>query len=593
MPKTALLPLGVVMFLSVLASNRPPADQSWIAVSNGCANQLFAVSMKHHPDRGTREGLSQYDPLISQPTRSDEDLERRETAQVLAKLKTAAAQQQQKEVAEDLQIMIRAVELEFRAEDFARAHLVPFINGSSYVFAGLQILLDEQTASDRRPAAVVRLRKYAGIEPGYPPIVEILKQRAIEQMAKPGVVYPARVEIETELSRNSNYMDGIAALMTKYKLEGWQETFEKLKSQLADYDGWIRANILPKARSDFRLPPEEYALNLEQYGIDIAPAKIAAMAHEAFTEIQGEMQPVAARIAKERNLPSSDYRDVIHELKKQQLVGDAILPFYENRLKQIEQIIVAQKIVTLPDRPARIRIATAAETAQQPAPHMVAPPFLHNTGQEGEFVLPLNIPGPAGQSTADKYDDFTYDAAAWTLTAHEARPGHELQFDSMLDHGVSLARAKFAFNSTNVEGWGLYAEYLIEPYMPPEGQLISLDLRLQRAARAFLDPELQSGKIQPEDAYSVMEKDVVLSHAFAKEEVERFTYRAPGQANSYFYGYTKLLSLRKETESALGTKFNQKDFHDFILAQGLLPPDLMRQAVLGEFAATAKAQPAR
>src|SRR5580704_478179 len=476
MPKVALSMLGALMFLSAFASNRPPADQSWIAVSNGYANQLFAVLMKHHPDRGTREGLSQYDPLISQPSQADEDQERQETAEVLAKLKAAAAQQQQKEVAQDLQIMIRSVELQFRAEDFARAHEVPFINASSYVFAGLQILLDEQTASERRPAAVVRLRKYAGIEPGYPPIVEILKQRAIEQMTKPGIVYPARVEIETELSRNSNYVDGIAALLTKYKLEGWQEPFGKLKVQLADYDAWMRANVLPKARSDFRLLPEQYALNLEQYGIDIPPAKIAAMAHEAFSEIQREMQPIAARIAKERNLPSSDYRDVIHELKKQQLVGDAILPFYENRLKQIEQIVTDHQIVTLPDRPARIRIATAAETAQQPAPHMQPPPFLHNTGEKGEFVLPLNIPAAPGEAASEKYDDFTYDAAAWTLTAHEARPGHELQFDSMLEHGVSLARVKFAFNSTNVEGWGLYAEYIIEPSMPPEGQLISLDL---------------------------------------------------------------------------------------------------------------------
>ena len=382
MPKAALSMLGALMFVSAFASNHPPADQSWIAISNGYANQLFAVLMKHHPDRGTREGLSQYDPLISQPTRADEDLERQETAEVLAKLKAATAQQQQKEVAEDLQIMIRAVELQFRAEDFDRAHLVPFINASSYVFAGLQILLDEQTAADRRPAAVARIRKYAGIEPGYAPIVEILKQRAIEQMAKPGIVYPARVEIETELSRNSNSLDGIAALLTKYKLEGWREPFGKLKLQLADYDAWMRANVLPKARSDFRLLPEQYALNLERYGIDIPPAKIAAMAHEAFTEIQGEMQPIAARIAKERNLPSSDYRDVIRELKKQQLVGDAILPFYENRLKQIEQIIVAQKIVSLPDRPARIRIATAAETAQQPAPHMVAPPFCTTRGRK-------------------------------------------------------------------------------------------------------------------------------------------------------------------------------------------------------------------
>src|ERR1700692_354708 len=106
MPKSVLFLLGTLMFVSVLASSRPPADQSWIAISNGYANQLFAVSMKHHPDRGTREGLSQYDPLISQPTRADEDLERQETAEVLAKLKVAAAQQQQKEVAEDLQIMI-------------------------------------------------------------------------------------------------------------------------------------------------------------------------------------------------------------------------------------------------------------------------------------------------------------------------------------------------------------------------------------------------------------------------------------------------------------------------------------------------------
>jgi uncharacterized protein (DUF885 family) len=148
---------------------------------------------------------------------------------------------------------------------------------------------------------------------------------------------------------------------------------------------------------------------------------------------------------------------------------------------------------------------------------------------------------------------------------------------------VSLARALYAFNSTNAEGWGLYSEYIMQPYEPAEGQLLTLQLRLLRAARAFLDPELQSGKATPEQAYAVLEKDVVLSHAFAKEEVERFTYRAPGQANSCFYGYTRLLALRKETEAALGAKFNQLRFHDFILSQGLLPPDLMRKAVLEDF----------
>ena len=576
-----VLSLAVALLCLPVRAQEAPAD--WIAASNKYTNLLLAVEMKHTPELGSNQGLSQFDTEVSQPTLADEDQERQETAAVLATFKSAVGQQKQKEVAQDLEIVIRTVELQFRERDFERAHKVDFLNASQTVFRGLRILLDEQTPAERRPAAVIRIRKYAGLEPGYKPLAEILKQRVLEQMAKPGVVYPARTEIETELARNPNYMEGVATLLQKYKLTGWQESYGKLKSQLTEYDAWTKANVLPKARSDFRLPPEEYALNLEDYGIDIPPSQLAAMAHQAFSDLQAEMKPIAEQIAKQRHLPSSDYRDVIRELKKQQLVGDAILPFYQERLKQIEKVIVDKQIVTLPERPARIRIATAAETAQQPAPHMVAPPFLHNTGQKGEFVLPLNIPAGPGQTSSEKYDDFTFDAAAWTLTAHEARPGHELQFDSMLEHGVSLARVRYAFNSTNVEGWGLYSEYLIRPHMPLEGQLVSLDYRLMRAARAFLDPELQAGKIQPADAFRVLEQDVVQSHAFAQEEVERYTYRAPGQANSYFYGYTKLIALRKDVEAALGTKFNQKRFHDFILAQGLLPPDLMRKAVMEEF----------
>ena len=574
----------IALFLSLLTSGQsPPGDRSWILTSNEYTRMLLTIEFAHHPEAGSRQGLSEYDDRISQPSWADTDRERQETAAVVQKLRAIAGQERRKEVEEDLRIVIRRVELGFKQEDFERAHLVPFLNASGEVFAGLQFLLDEQTPAERRRAAIQRLRKYAGVEAGYQPLTQILKQRVLEQMAKPGMIYPWRTQIETELARNSNYIDGMQALFEKYGLEGWHEPFEKLKSQLGEYDTWIRGTVLEKARAEFRLPTEQYVLQLEEYGIDIPPEQLASMAHRAFQEIQDEMKPIAAKIALERHLPDSDYRTVMRELKKQQIVGDKILPLYQDRLKQIEAIIRDHEIVDLPARPARIRLATAAETAQQPAPHMVPPPLLHNTGQKGEFVLPLNLPTAAGQSSAHEYDDFTFDAAAWTLTAHEARPGHELQFDSMLEHGVSVARIRFAFNSTNVEGWGLYSEAIIEPYMPLEGQLVSLDYRLLRAARAFLDPELQAGKIQTADAFRVLEQDVVQSHAFAEEEVERYTYRAPGQANSYFYGFTKLLDLRKETERALGSKFNQKKFHNFILAEGLLPPDLMRQAVVEEF----------
>jgi uncharacterized protein (DUF885 family) len=198
------------------------------------------------------------------------------------------------------------------------------------------------------------------------------------------------------------------------------------------------------------------------------------------------------------------------------------------------------------------------------------------------------IPAPPGSKQAtQKLDDFTYAAAAWTLTAHEARPGHELQFDNMIEHGVSLARAVFAFNSTNVEGWGLYAEWMMWPFMPADAQLVSLQLRLQRAARAFLDPELQAGIVTPAQAKKVLTDEVLLSDGLASSEVERYTFRAPGQATSYYYGYVKLLALRKEIEAKLGAKFDQQKLHDFILSQGLLPPALMRKAVLDALAPVA------
>ena len=72
-------------------------------------------------------------------------------------------------------------------------------------------------------------------------------------------------------------------------------------------------------------------------------------------------------------------------------------------------------------------------------------------------------------------------------------------------------------------------------------------------------------------------------------QIERYTSRAPGQAGSYFYGYSRLLQLRAETELALGAKFDQLAFNNFLLDQGLLPLDLLAKAVREEFVPAQKA----
>src|SRR6185369_7894963 len=148
------------------------ADKAWIAKSNAYTQQLLDVQLKHAPERGSRQGL--------------------------VKLEAAQTTEKDKNVVQDLEILEKTFNLQFREQDYQLVHNVPFINASSAVFGGLRGLLDDQVAAERRPDAVVRLRKYAGVEPGYKPFTEILKQRTMEQISKPGIVYPSKTEIETE-----------------------------------------------------------------------------------------------------------------------------------------------------------------------------------------------------------------------------------------------------------------------------------------------------------------------------------------------------------------------------------------------------------
>ena len=573
--------VAVSLTATVSLSSQSRAPQPLVAQSNQHAKLLLDVVARLSPEGAGQFGVEGYDEAITDISPGFESRAIAAYRAATAELTKVLAQEKDPRVKQDLQIMIESANDSVAGVELGQKHTIPYFNVAQAVFGGLRAVLDDQVAPERRKAALVRLRKYAGTEPGSTPFAALAEQAIRSRMSNPALVWPAKLAVDRGLADTPSFMDGIPKLFEKYQITGYEEPLTRLKTQITAYDDFVRKVILPKARTDFRQPAELYAFNLKQFGVDIPPTELATIAHAAFNQIQKEMQALAPTVAKQKGWTATDYREVIRELKKDQLVGDAILPHYQARLKEIEAIIGREKLVSLPARPARIRLASPAETAATPAPNMRPPRLVGNTGEQGEFVLPLNVPTSDGKTL--KSDDFTFSAASWTLTAHEARPGHEMQFAAMLESGVSTARALFSFNSTNVEGWGLYAERIVQPFMPADGQLISLQNRLMRAARAFLDPELQSGKVTPEQAFKVLREDVVLSEAMARQEVDRYTFRAPGQATSYFYGYTKLMELRTDVEKTLGSSFNQLAFHDFILSQGLLPPALMRQTVVERF----------
>jgi len=567
------------------------AAPAWVAKSDAHAKIVLDVFAKLAPEQAGELGVEGLDEQITDLGPGAFDRQQAALREAEAALAPRLAAETDPLVKQDLQILQKAVRDTIEGNELANRYQVPYTDVPQTVFAGLRTLLDDQVAPARRAKALVRLRKYVGLEPGTTAFAVLARDRLREAMV-PGRQLPFKGQIEKNLSNSARFVDGIAELFATYKISGSEEGVKLLRRQVADYDAFLKSDVLPKAGSDFRLPPQIYAFNLRQNGVEMPPLELAQRARVAFMEIRNEMMALAPLVAKEKGFAGSDYRDVIRALKKEQWTGATILPHYEQRMKEMEDIIRRQHIISLPARAARIRLASEAESAALPAPNMHAPRMIGNTGEIGEFVLPLRVPTAPGGTTQAlaAFDDFTYDAAAWTLVAHEGRPGHELQFASVVEKGVSIARAIFGGSTVNVEGWALYAEAEMKPYEPLDGQLITLQLRLLRACRAFLDPELQMGKVQPEEAVRFLMDEAVFSEPMARQEVERYTFQAPSQAPSYFYGYTRWLQLRSQAEFALGKKFDRQRFHDFLLGQGFLPPDTLTDAVMNEFVPAEKAR---
>jgi uncharacterized protein (DUF885 family) len=567
----------LLVAVTLLVSAAQAAEPDWIAESNRHTQLLLDVNARYQPESAADLGLDQYDQQIVDLKPKYDERQEADLAAAVAQLESARAGVKDDRAKQDLDILIQAAKRQATTSALNRRLMIPYFDVGEQVFTSFHGILDPRVDKKRYPAALVRLKRYAGTERGYEPVTKLARARLEERMNDATLTWPWVVEVQQDLDNASHYIDGMRDLLTKSGLKGWQKDFDALTRELKAHDEWVRTTVLPRARKTNRLPPEIYADNLKNYGVEADPRELMQRAMFAYLQTRDELDSLARVYAEQNGLKSSDYRDVIRELKKHRVAGDQVLPVYKAHLAQLEDILRTHNIVTLPKRDATIRLSTEAEAAASPAPHLDPPRLIGNTGEPAVFVLPLK------NAQGGEMDDFDSGAIAWTITAHECRPGHELQFAGMLERGVSTARIVYAFNSANIEGWALYAEAVMKQYLPIDGQIGSLQMRMLRAARAYLDPMLNLGLIEPDAAKRVLTEEVMLSDAFAKSEIDRYTFDSPGQATSYFYGYSRLEALRMRAEIALGSKFKEQPYHDFIINEGLLPLELLEQAVMTRF----------
>lgn len=173
----------------------------------------------------------------------------------------------------------------------------------------------------------------------------------------------------------------------------------------------------------------------------------------------------------------------------------------------------------------------------------------------------------------------TYDLMArpiWqreALFLHEAVPGHHFQMSIAQEQEDLPKFRRFDRTTAYLEGWGLYAETLgddLELYTDPYQRMGALAARIWRANRLVVDTGMHAMGWTRKQAIDWMLSNSPQASTDVIAKVER--YRAlPGQALAYMIGQLKFWELRRHASETLGDRFDLRDFHRQVLAEGAMP----------------------
>ncbi len=558
----------------------PAPAESWIARSDAYAQPFLDAWARFEPEQCSTLGLSGSDRTVKQLPVDLAERHIETYGRLLAVAREAFGRETHPEVRFDLGILVETTELLLEKLEAERELLTPYPDVLGTIYLGL--------AGFRRPTAAsrARLRRYTGQCHGLSPITEQAENLVRAHLGDGGRLAPCRGRVERDLMGAPRLLCGVRDTFAAAGLHA-EDDLAALEAQVGRWTSFLRDEVLPRARESFRLPARLYLLELRAQGVAQAPEELIRRARVSFREIANEMRSLARIVAREHGMAASDPRSVLAELRGAQIPRGEIAEVYRRRLEDLRRKVEDQEFATVPKREIRMRLADAAESFAWPGPHLRPPRTLDDggdplSGEPIEFAVPASVADPSGRQTA--LTDYTFDDATWTLTIHEAMPGHGMHYACVLSSGLSRVRTALDDNiRASVEGWAQYAEAELRPDLPVGAQLVALQQRLLRAARAFLDPGLHLGRVTVGEASRVLTQEAGASGALARQEVERYTFGEPAVATTYFAGCVALLELRAEVEEHLGAAFDPCAFHDLILRQGFLDPRRLRSRVLAAF----------
>ena len=336
-----------------------------------------------------------------------------------------------------------------------------------------------------------------------------------------------------------------------------------LRFMLEEYRPQARTTL---GASDLPNGADYYAYLVRHFTtLDVSPEKIHQTGLDEVARIRAEMEEVIRGVGFEGTF--SDFLTFLRTDPR----------FYADSARELlkEASFIAKKMDG--KLPGLFRTLPRLPYSVAPVPESIAPKYT-----AGRYVG-----APVGSTLPGYYWVNTYNLSSRplyvleALTLHEAVPGHHLQNALRQEiKGLPQFRRFAGFNAFG-EGWGLYAERLgLEAgfYSDPYSNFGRLTYEMWRACRLVVDTGLHARGWTREQAIDYLASNTALSLHEVRTEADRYI-SWPGQALAYKMGALKIRELRHRAETALGPRFDIRDFHDAVLLNGSIPISVLEEQI--------------
>ena len=320
----------------------------------------------------------------------------------------------------------------------------------------------------------------------------------------------------------------------------------------------------PGKPGDFAVGKERFeALIRERLGWDLSVDEALAMGHALAERLRAEMDAEANRLS-----PGKSPREILEAAAAhwKPVHGDLISE-YRHQTAHVRDAFKNAGLVTFPQ---------GESLAVKPVPDFLrhhfptaaySSPGCFDSEQLGIFwVNDLSL---TKKSQKEKDAEIRQHHGLEATCAHEAYPGHHLQFCTANRHQSKLRRT-FA-HAIFYEGWTLWCEQMSVEFKiitEPTAKLNQLHDALWRAHRILIDCGLQTGQMSYDEAVKHLMKNVGFTRGRAEGDVNWYT-SSPTVPMSYLLGRTELLRVKRKKVDEMG--WSIKQFNDWALSFGTLP----------------------